>query len=265
MKKLAVGLAALSALLVVAGGAAALTFSGSITASDPTMTGGRLARTGVGSTCATPKSDPGSGSVDTRHYDSYTYTNSSGSGQCVTVTLTQTSGTDGGLFTAAYLGSFDPTNPDTNYLADPGASDSLNVPTTYSFILSAGQTAVIVVHEVDADGCASLDLGCNYTLSVDTVTAVTFASASATRTGTGVLVRWRTGTEADLLGFQVYRSRGHSWQRVTRSLIAAKGSVSAVSYRFLDKSAKRGVPYRYRIKAVNRDGTASWFGPLRVT
>ena len=96
--------------------------------------------------------------------------------------------------------------------------------------------------------------------------AVTVASlARAARAATGVLVRWRTGTEADLLGFHVYRSRGHSWKRITRSLIVAKGSVAGASYRFLDRTAKRGVAYRYRIKAVNRDGTTSWFGPVRVT
>jgi len=50
------------------------------------------------------------------------------------------------------------------------------------------------------------------------------AGASATTTASGVVVRWRTGTEADLLGFHVYRSRGHSWQRLTRSLIAAAPS-----------------------------------------
>src|SRR5262249_3096552 len=98
-----------------------------------------------------------------------------------------------------------------------------------------------------------------------TPTAVTLASAGANRTSKGVVVRWRTGTEADLLGFQVYRSRGHSWQRITRSLIASKGSVSGASYRFLDGTAKRAWAYRYRIKALNRDGTANWFGPVRVT
>ena len=103
------------------------------------------------------------------------------------------------------------------------------------------------------------------TVTYATPTAVTLASASAARTGKGVLVRWRTGTEAELLGFQVYRSRGHSWQRLTRSLIVAKGSVAGASYRFLDRTARRGVAYRYRIKAVNRDGTTSWFGPVRVT
>jgi hypothetical protein len=102
------------------------------------------------------------------------------------------------------------------------------------------------------------------TVTYTTPSAVTLASASAHRTAKGVLLRWRTGTEVDLLGFQVYRSRGHSWRRITHSLIAANGSVSGALYRFLDKRARHGVSYRYRIKAVNRDGTASWFGPVRV-
>ena len=103
----------------------------------------------------------------------------------------------------------------------------------------------------------------SHVLTITSPTAVSFASASATRTAKGVLVRWRTGTEAELLGFRVYRSRGHSWQRLTRSLIAAKGSVSGHSYGFLDRTARRGVSPQYRIRAVNRDGTAAWFGPVR--
>jgi hypothetical protein len=106
------------------------------------------------------------------------------------------------------------------------------------------------------------------TVTYTTPTAVTLALAGATRTNKDVVVRWRTRTEVDLLGFQVYRSRGHSWQRISRSLIAANGSVSGASYRFLDRTARtarRGVPYSYRIKAMNRDGTASWFGPVRVS
>jgi hypothetical protein len=95
--------------------------------------------------------------------------------------------------------------------------------------------------------------------------AVEMQSFTGKRLREGVLVRWRTGTEADLLGFHVYRSRGDSWGRITRSLIVAKGSVSGASYRYLDRTARRGVSYRYRIKAVRSDGTATWFGPVRVT
>jgi hypothetical protein len=95
--------------------------------------------------------------------------------------------------------------------------------------------------------------------------AATVRSLTARRSHQGVLVRWRTGTEVDLLGFHVYRSQGHSWRRITHSLLSARGSISGASYRFLDKKTKRGASYRYRVKAVNRDGTASWFGPVRVT
>ena len=95
--------------------------------------------------------------------------------------------------------------------------------------------------------------------------AVTVASLSARHVVKGIRLRWRTEAEVDLLGFQVYRSRGHSWKRLNRSLIVANGSVSGASYGFLDGTARRGVAYRYRIKAVNQDGTTSWFGPVRVT
>jgi len=92
--------------------------------------------------------------------------------------------------------------------------------------------------------------------------AVTLRSASAATTAKGILVRWRTGSEYDLLGFHVYRSRAHSWRRLTHTLITAKGTTSGASYRYLDRTAKRGISYRYRIKAVRQDGTAAWFGPL---
>jgi len=95
--------------------------------------------------------------------------------------------------------------------------------------------------------------------------AVEIQSFTGKRSREGVLVRWRTGTEANLVGFQVYRSRGHSWRRMTRPLIAAKGSVSGALYRYLDRTARHGVSYRYRIRAVHGDGTATWFGPVRVT
>jgi hypothetical protein len=257
MKKPVGGFAAVAATLVLVAAGGAASFNGTIESSDPTQTG-RLTRTGTASSCVAVKANPGVGApTGARHYDSYTFTNSTGSGECVTVTLTSTSGEN--LFTAAYLGSFDPSNPGTNYLADPAASGTPSV--TYSFLVGAGQTFVVVVHEVDPNGC----LNCTYTLDVNTALAVKLASARATSTKHGVLLRWRTGTEADLLGFRVYRSRGHSWRQVTRSLIAAKGSVSGASYRFLDRTAKRGVHYRYRIKAVDRDGTTHWFEPVRVT
>jgi hypothetical protein len=59
------------------------------------------------------------------------------------------------IFLGAYLGTFDPTNLCTNYLADQGSSpDPSAPPGPFSFDLADGQTVVIVVAEVTADaGC----------------------------------------------------------------------------------------------------------------
>ena len=40
--------------------------------------------------------------------------------------------------------------------------------------------------------------------------------------------------------------------------------VGARDVTVLEASYQRGVSYRYRIKAVNSDGTATWFGPVRA-
>ena len=57
-----------------------------------------------------------------RHYDSYTFTNTTGATQCVTVdTNTACTGTNF-VFIGAYLGSFDPNNICTNWIGDSGGS-----------------------------------------------------------------------------------------------------------------------------------------------
>jgi subtilisin-like proprotein convertase family protein len=167
------------------------------------------------------------------------------------------------------IGTSDPAAPLTNGgCQEPTSFPGLAMLLPYGVSLSEfngtdpnGDWSLYVIDDTEGDigafsGGWSLDIATQ-------PTAVTMARMTAQTTRAGVLLRWQTGTEADLLGFQIYRSRGQSWQRITRSLIAAKGSVSGASYRYLDRTARRGASYRYRIKAVNRDGTATWFGPVR--
>jgi hypothetical protein len=92
--------------------------------------------------------------------------------------------------------------------------------------------------------------------------AVTLVSFAAARSAGGVRVRWRTGTEADALGFHVYRERAGKRVRVDRRLIAAKGAVSGAGYSFLDRSAPHG-RLTYRLQVVATDGTRAWYGPAR--
>jgi hypothetical protein len=134
------------------------TRDGALTVDDPTQAG-RIGLDGVASACAAPK--PPRTLVDTapRHYDAYTFVNTSPDPQCVTATLDPGAciGTRN-IVTVAYADSFDPTDPRAHYLADPGLAPGPG-PISYSFLVAAGQTYVIVVAEANGgSGCPGYHL-----------------------------------------------------------------------------------------------------------
>ncbi|MCP9754772.1 hypothetical protein EGI26_06295 [Lacihabitans sp. CCS-44] len=133
-------------------------FNGSLGAGDAQQTG-RMNRFAVASTCAAPTTYQGNfTTTGSRYYDSYTITNTRNVPVCATIALTSNCGTS--IFSAAYLGSFNPASLGTNYLADHGSS----FPGTsfYEATIPANGTIVVVVHEVNpGTGCAA------YSLKVD--------------------------------------------------------------------------------------------------
>ena len=140
-------------------------FNGSLGAGDAQQTG-RMNRFAVVSTCAAPTSYAGDFTTSgARFYDSYTVTNPTNAPVCATIGVRSGCGTS--IFSAAYLGSFNPTSLSTNYLADHGSS----FPNTgfYEVTIPANGTIVVVVHEVNpGTGCGS------YSVSVE-LPGVTFA------------------------------------------------------------------------------------------
>jgi hypothetical protein len=92
------------------------------------------------------------------------------------------------------------------------------------------------------------------------VTAVAFRSASAVRTHHAVVVRWKTASEADTIGYNVYRLMKGKLVRANKHLILVHGG----SYSFTDSKAPSARSLRYRIAAVHTDGSRNWFGPLAV-
>jgi hypothetical protein len=134
----------------------------------------------------------------------------------------------------------------------------------HDFSLASGDTVTMEAFVVSGSNGGSNGGVVLGDITISQPLAVTMAGLSARPARDGVLVRWRTGSELDFLGFHVYRSRGQSWRRLTRTLIPARGSVAGASYRYLDRRARRGATYRYRIQAVNLDGSRQWFGPVRV-
>jgi photosystem II stability/assembly factor-like uncharacterized protein len=166
--------------------------TGSITEGDP-ITTQALDWNEIASTCVKPKGCPG-GIEAYVNYDTYTYTNSSGSARCVTVEIdgTQCGFDIESVFSAAYLGSYDPGNACLNYLADPGFySDPFAGPATYSFNVAAGATFVVVVQSGSEEaGCSS------YTLTVSGLDVCTTPTAVVTTSPTIVPTTIPTNTPA---------------------------------------------------------------------
>jgi hypothetical protein len=133
--------------------------TGSIDTGDPTQTD-RLFRSGIPQTCPASTTCGNFGDGMLRHYDAYTFTNTTGSTQCVIVdTNTACTGTNF-IFIGAYLGTFNPNNICTNWIGDSGGSPNPDQP--FSFNLDNGQTVVTVVSEVTPNaGCSA------YTLTVN--------------------------------------------------------------------------------------------------
>ena len=94
--------------------------------------------------------------------------------------------------------------------------------------------------------------------------AVTVTSLKAVRSRKGVVVRWRTGTEYDQLGFNVYRQQANRRVRVNRRILPAFGGFSGASYSFRDRRAPKRRALRYWLQDVDARGHRTWHGPVRV-
>ena len=250
-----------AAALLASPAAAGDIVTGTIDNNDPAQTG-FLARNSVASTCNAPKANPGvqPGNTSPFSYDTVAVVNPSGAQQCYTVTLSSPN-VGLALFAAAYLGSFNPASPATNYLADPGATTNPQNPTrTFSFVLGAGQTAIVVVSEITSTSCAVTVGGCPWQLDIAAAPlAVTLRAFTATCFAGAVTLRWRTASEVETLGYNVYGLVRGKRVKLNRGVIASRGlngGAYSFRYRLLNRTA---VPTRYWLQVVNLDGSRTWY------
>lgn len=95
-----------------------------------------------------------------------------------------------------------------------------------------------------------------------TPTAATLRSLAVKRARRGVFVTWRTGVETSLLGFNLYRVWDGRQVKLNPALIPAVfgGTPAGHEYTFLDRSARHGLTYTYRLQAVGVNGARNWLG-----
>jgi hypothetical protein len=89
-------------------------------------------------------------------------------------------------------------------------------------------------------------------------TSVKVAIFSARRAGDAVAISWRTASEANALGYNVWRFVRARGVKVNRTLVSAKGRTGGAAYRLVDRTARPGVAYTYRLQIVGKDGRRTW-------
>ncbi len=110
------------------------------------------------------------------------------------------------------------------------------------------------------------DSGGSESFVSNNATAITLDSFTAQANRGKVTLNWKTGTEVNNAGFNLYRSRGSDapLQKVNAGIIAAVGeAVSGASYRHTDAPGY-GV-FFYWLEDVEFTGKATLHGPVQVT
>ena len=241
-------------------------YSGGLSASDPTQTGA-LNLTLVGQTpsdCSTSKPNPGAADATTRNFDLYTFGNSGGTATCVTIQV-DALGCSQSITSAAYVPSFKPTSITTNYVSDLGKAINLTTsPQSYYASVPAGQNLMVTVYNPTAGSyCTNYSLSVTGNNLVERPTGVGLTSAAARRSAHGVVVSWRAAQEVGVAGYNVYRAQGATRTRINNRLIAASAGLSAHTYLFVDTRPPARAR-QYWIQTVHLDGSRTWRGPLRV-
>jgi hypothetical protein len=97
-------------------------------------------------------------------------------------------------------------------------------------------------------------------------TPAAVSSFDATSSRAGATLHWKTASETEILGFNVWRYRGAKGVKVNRTIVRAKrsGEPAGASYRYIDqvRGAKRGLTYRLQL--VDLKGKRTWYAAFAI-
>lgn len=106
----------------------------------------------------------------------------------------------------------------------------------------------------------------DWTLANSAPTSVNLLSFTANKTSAAVELKWQTGAELNLLGFNIWRSRGKAeFKKINADLIPVKspGGVLGNDYSYSD-SIERGGKYKYKLEIVTVTGESEWSEIVQV-
>jgi hypothetical protein len=167
----------------------------------------------------------------------------------------------------AFYTTIDCTGPNTSaFVATASAlTDNVWHQVSGTLVVPAGTASMRALAGVNcAVVCFNVSANFDDVVVDSTILAVAVTQFEARATRAGVVLRWRTATEAGTLGFHLYRERGTKRVRVDRRLIPAQGGLGGARYSILDRRAPGGA-LRYRLQAVGTDRSRTWMRTIRVT
>jgi subtilisin-like proprotein convertase family protein len=175
--------------------------------------------------------------------------------QSVTLTLDDSAVNPLPDSTQLTTGSFQPTNIGAGdpFPAPAPAPSGLTALSTFNGTNPNGTWNLWVVDDLEDDAGYFLD-GWQLDLAGPTAAGVTHLTASTGRAGT--VIRWTTGTETGVAGFNLYRGR----TKLNAALIPARhaGQARGAAYQFVDRKAPGSATYR--LEVVRLDGTRTAAG-----
>ena len=142
---------------------------------------------------------------------------------------------------------------------------NLKSPSTNDVLAWSVGDAISVFSQGAADGTGSADDTVSgnspQRISQDISLPVFLSVFTATATPEGVCLSWRTESEVDHVGWNIYRStkRDGEYHRINDRLIEGAGNSGMPhDYDFLDKETEEGVPYFYYLEDIDISGGKNW-------
>jgi hypothetical protein len=135
-------------------------------------------------------------------------------------------------------------------------------------LLALGSIAIVIWNSVpSASTLSNVNLASDTTVGNSTKpTVVTLSTLEAIVEDNVVLVRWKTGSELNTAGFNVYRSTDSKGElsKINDQLIpAALASLSGAAYEFRDLHIEAQQTYYYMLEEVDLTGKSQRFGPIQ--
>ncbi|HZM89033.1 MAG TPA: right-handed parallel beta-helix repeat-containing protein, partial [Blastocatellia bacterium] len=149
----------------------------------------------------------------------------------------------------------------TSVMTDAAGNASFNV--VFNVAVPAGHR--ITATATDGTGNTSEFCACS------TPTAIELVSFAATVCDTGTLLEWRTGFEANNLGFNLYRDNGVNRELVNRQIVAGSALVAGSgtilgagrSYSWFDNHQTE--KNSYWLEEIDVNGQSTFHGPISAT